>query len=756
MTSLTIKQKIKINMFSGVKQHEKRDCGAACLSTVSKFYGVKVPISIVRDYVKVDKTGASIYGVVQGASKLNIVAEALEGNLNEFVDEVSKGQITLPVVAHIVDNNFNAHFVVILSIESGKILIFDPAVGKKKMTFNELNDLWTGGIITFAPSKEFYELKTKWKPYKKYVEFFWTQKNILAYILLFSLFIAGLSILTSFSYQKIIDNFILKNGVSNSGEGIKNLLDTITTNFSYLFIALITLYIIQGILMYCRGLFVAKMSKQLSFKFLNYFYNHITHLKESYFRTHDTGDTLARYQSLSYGQSLFFEIFLTLILEGVMVFVGGWVLIQLNIKLFWITIAIVVIYAVFTLLFIKPLNKIHRKIMDNEAQALTHINETLEGIETIKLSNAERFFQDKFKLKIENLTDNSRKSVLYQSALSSIIFLVESIGVVLTLMVGSSMVINGELTLGTLISFESLVIIFISPIKNLINIQENIQTAYITFDRLNDVLEIEREDNIWNNSDEASLVIENNAICLNNVSFAYSFEKKQISNVSLNIESNSSIGLVGTNGSGKTTLLKLISSILVQNTGDISISNINYHSIKLSDIRSEIAYVPQQAYFFNGSIEENLILGNKNINKSNFKKVVEGLKINEIEEKLNNSGSPTIIENGLNLSSGQKQKLGIARALIHSPKVLLLDEATSNLDTISEKEVYRFIKNNYPNTSILSIYHDMQLSENFEKIIVLDSGEIVGYDSHEKLKKHNSLYNKLLNEKNGGASYENE
>ncbi|WP_376711521.1 peptidase domain-containing ABC transporter [Carnobacterium divergens] len=708
---------------------------------------MKVPISVVRDYVKVDKMGASIYGIVQGASRLNINAEALEGNLKEFKNEVKNGEINLPIIAHTVNKDFNTHFIVILSIEKEKYLIFDPAVGKKTLNYEELNAYWTGGVITFEPSEEFYNLKNKWKPYSKYVDFFWSQNRTVVIVLLFSLFISGLSVVTSFSYQKIIDNFILNTSKNNSDLSSLNIIDIITNNFLYLFFALISLYSIQGIFMYVRGIFVAKISRQLSFKFLNHFYNHLTYLKESYFRTHETGDTIARYQSLTYGQNLFFEIFLTLILEGIMVFVGGWVLLQLNSQLFLITISIVIIYAVFTLLFIKPLNKIHRKIMDNEAQALTHINETLEGIETIKLNNAERFFQNKFKLKVENLTNNSRKSVLYQSALSSIIFLVESIGIVLTLMVGSSMVIKGNLTLGTLISFESLVIIFINPIKNLINIQENIQTAYITFDRLNDVFEIEREDEICKTCNGQNVLIENNSISLNEVSFAYSFEKYQIRNVSIEIEENKSVGLVGTNGSGKTTFLKLISSILMPNSGDISIGNINYQSTELSDIRSNIAYVPQQSYFFNGSIEENLVLGNKNIDKSMLELVIKGLKIYEIEDKLMGSGSPKIIENGLNLSSGQKQKLGIARALIKKPKILLLDEATSNLDTVSENDVYTFIKNNYPNTSILSIYHDMRLAEEFEKIIVLDDGEIVGFDSHNNLKKSNTVYKKLLNEK---------
>lgn len=729
--------------FRGIKQHEKKDCAAACLATISKYYGVSIPLAVARDLVKVDKNGASIYGIIQGAKELDIDAEGLEGSLNEFKNEVLNEDITLPVIAHTLCDN-NAHFIVILKVDSQKMKIFDPNSGLKSMSIKDMELIWTGRIVTLYPQEKFFFLKERWKPFKKYLTFFLAQKKLIFSVVAVSLVVALISIITAFSYQTIIDNHILRTAENSQISSMNKIIDYISNNFTVLFVSLVVLYLMQGGLMYFRTSMMGKLSKNLIKEFMLFFYNHLIHLKGTYFRTHETGETIARYQSLSVAQNLFFQIFLTIILESVMIFIGGWSLYTLNSKLFGITLLILLVYALITFSYIRPLNKINRSIMNNEAESLTHINETLEGMETIKMFCSEEFFTKKFTSKTQKLTNDIGKSIFIQNSLSTLIFLVESIGVLGILVYGSKLVIDGEITLGTLISFESLSIVFISPIKNLINIQESVQNAYITFDRLNDILEIELEENSWLGLDGHSNFVPE--ITFEQVCFAYNYQSEQLKNVDLNIEKYSKVGVVGTNGSGKTTLLKLMSSLIIPDYGEIKIGGKNMQKYQLSYLRKNIAYVPQESYFFNGTVEDNLRMGVSSINEKQFKKIFLGLKIDEIEDNLKTQNKPIIVENGLNLSSGQKQKLGIARALIRNPKILLLDEATSNLDSIAEKEVLEFIKEHFCKTTVISIFHNMNLATNFDEILMIDDEKRIICDSHSNLMFTNKKYKKLFSD----------
>jgi ATP-binding cassette subfamily B protein len=319
---------------------------------------------------------------------------------------------------------------------------------------------------------------------------------------------------------------------------------------------------------------------------------------------------------------------------------------------------------------------------------------------------------------------------------------VELTGGIVILWVGGYNVITGELSIGQLITFNSLMAYFLDPVKNLINLQPQMQTAIVAADRLGEILDLEPE-RLFNEEKKLEPESLKGSIILKNVTFRYGTRKPVLVNINIHIKQGERIALVGESGSGKTTLSKLLLNLYSPESGDILINNNNIKDIKLEILREKIAYIPQETFLFSGSIIENLTLG---LDDVTIEEVIEASKRAQVHEFINELPlryETRLEENGTNLSGGQRQRLAIARAILKKPDILILDEATSNLDSITEGLIEKMVREFSENITTITIAHRLSTIKKCDMIYVLDKGRIIEKGNHEQLLKLDRHYAKL-------------
>lgn len=730
---------------------------------IANYYGLKYPISKYRDLTKTDRNGANLYGLVDAAQKIGLEAEALSGDMNELLDGINNGEINFPFVAHVVTEDAMLHFVVVFGLKNGKFTVGDPAKGKIKYTIEEFADFWNGYIVTFNKTNEFQKGNYNKGGFKKFFLLLKGQYKILTTIVILSLIISLIGIAGAFVFESVIDDFYIKNETSieyeicdddcdedhehiteseNILEKTVNFVTNNAGNFSAFFIMLIALYILQALIQFFRGYLMSLLSKNLDVRLMLSYYNHVIDLPMSSISTRNTGEYISRFSDASTIRSAVSGATLTLLLDSFMVIACGAFLFAENKILFFVSLIMVVLYAVVVLCYRKPIENINRDVMENNARVQSYLKESIDGIETVKSHQSEKLTKEKNETKFTHLIKSVFKGNIISTSQDSICDMIELIGTVVILWIGFSMVASGTVTIGALMTFYALLSYFTEPIKNLIELQPMMQTAIVAAERLNDILDIDAEQ-----SESLPDVSEEwNDIEFKNVDFRYGNHELTLKNISFSIKKGEKIAIVGESGCGKTTITKLLMRFYSPENGEIKINNKNLTNYSVESIRNNISYVDQKTFLFSDTIKNNLIIGNSMATDDEIKRACRVSKADEFIEKLPFGYETYLEENGNDLSGGQRQRLSIARALIRNPKLLILDEATSNLDTITESGIKDTIFGIKNDLTCIVIAHRLNTIKDCDKIIVMDKGEIVEIGTHEELIRQKNIYFRLYNQ----------
>lgn len=712
--------------FKIVKQHDIKDCGAACLSMICRHYNLKLPMARYRELIKVDNNGANIYGLVDGADKLGLKGTGLQGNADEFIDSIKKKDFLFPFIARVIIDEILEHYVVVYKITSKHIYIADPGSGKKKYKYDEFFNIWTGHIVTFEKTTSFKEANECKGTFTRFFKLVTNQKKIIALVFFISIIISLIGVLGAFIFQIIIDGIETRQPYGFLG-----------MTLGQICIGIIVLYLFQMIINIIRGYFLSVLSRNVELPLMLNYYNHIAELPIKHLSGRKTGELMSRFDDASNIKEAISSATLSLMLDTLMVALCVFILYTLNSILFFITLSIVIVYAIVVVCFLKPIKNINEKIMEENAEVTSYLKESVDGIETVKAFGAENLIKEKVENKFKDFVKKSMKgSVIYiiQDSLSGV---VASIGVIVLLWSGTHLVMKGVITLGTLITFYSLLGYFLDPIQNLIDLQPELQTAVVAAERLNDILDLETE-----SETTEKLELDNN-IDIKNVSFRYGKRELVLKNIDMTIMSGETVALVGESGSGKTTLAKLLMAFYKPEEGQILIGGKNIAELNPRSVRENIAYISQDVFLFSDSIKNNLTLGNKDISMEEIEKACKLSMADEFIKKMPMGYNTLIGENGRDLSGGQKQRLAIARALLKNPKILIMDEATSNLDTVTEKSIKETIDNLNGNITCIIIAHRLSTIKNCEKIYVMDRGTVVESGNHNELINMNGLYKKF-------------
>lgn len=716
-----------------VKQHDITDCGAACLATICKQNDYKIGITRIREVAGTDKQGTNVYGIIKAAETLGFSAKGVKGDKEAFFSE-----FPLPCIAHVIMDGNLLHYVVIHKITKKQVVIADPGAGIVKLTpeefFGDVHNegkppkyQWSGVLILLVKSESFQTGDETKGLFQRFIHLLLPQKKLIIHIFIASLIYTILGILAAFYFKVLVDDILPD-----------SLMKTLTT----LSIGIIVLNIFKVILNAFRTHLLLYLSQKLDIALLLGYYRHVLELPMNFFGTRKVGEIVSRFNDASKVRDAISGATLTIMIDTLMAVAGAVILYLQNVQMFGITVIMVVLYLIIVLAFNKWYEQLNRKQMEDNSQLTSYLVESLNGIQTVKAYNAERKANRETEIKFVKLLKSIFDLSWVSNLQSSLKIFVELVGGVVILWVGSVCVIKGQITIGQLITFNSLLVYFLDPVKNLINLQPQMQTAVVAADRLGEILDLEAEKG---ENERKKLCPDSLSgdIVFKDVSFRYGTRQLVLEDINLTIKKGQKVAFVGESGSGKTTLSKLLLHLYKAESGNILINDNNIEDIQIEKLREKIAYISQETFLFSGSILDNLSLG---LDYATMDDVIEATKSAQAHDFINELPlryETRLEENGANLSGGQRQRLSIARAMLKKPDILIMDEATSNLDAITEKQLDKTISEYSENMTTIFIAHRLSTIKNCDQIFVMDKGRIIERGTHEELKQLGGKYSML-------------
>ncbi|MBT2163471.1 peptidase domain-containing ABC transporter [Zobellia barbeyronii] len=697
-----------------VKQHDIRDCGAACLASISSYYNLKIPIARIRQMAHTDKRGTNVLGLIKGAETLGFDAKGVRGALDALPN------IPLPAIAHIIVNENLHHFVVIYKVTDKYVEVMDPGRGKmEKYTLDDWEKTWTGVLVLMQPNNNFEARDEKVSMLSR----FWTLVNPHKSILFEALFgaviytLLGLS--TSIYIEKITD-YVLVDGNTN----LLNLMSII----------MILLLVFQIFIGSVQKIFVLRTGQKIDSQLILGYYKHLLKLPQRFFDTMKVGEITSRIGDAVKIRAFVNDASITLFVNIFIVIFSFALMYSYYWKLALIITMIIPLYLGIYFLMDHLNKKIERKLMENAADLESQLVESLNAVKTIKQFGVEDFANFKTETRFTKLLKS-----IYSSGLNSIFsgnsteFLSRLFTIVL-LWSGSYFVIEQEITPGELLSFYALIGYFTGPFTSIVDMNKTIQNAMIASDRLFEIMDLEREA-VENKMDITAEDIGD--IALRNIDFSYGTRVDVFEDFSMTFKKGKVSAIVGESGSGKTTLISLLQNLYPIKGGKITMGDYDIAQITPKSLRDLVAVVPQKVDLFSGNVIDNIALGDY---EPDIKKVIsisQKLGITEFIQTLPNGFETHLGENGAMLSGGQRQRIAIARALYKEPEVLVLDEATASLDTISEQMVQgtlRALKNQ--GKTLIIIAHRLSTVAFADEIFVLEKGKLIEQGSHNELLKN--------------------
>ncbi|MEK4419171.1 peptidase domain-containing ABC transporter [Bacillus sp. FSL K6-0268] len=697
-----------------IKQQDLKDCGPACLTMISRYYGWKTSISKIREVAGTDLQGTNVQGLIESGEKLGFDVKGVKATNKNALHEIS-----LPAIAHVVIEDGLLHYVVIHKVKKNKIYIVDPGKGHMVYALEEFCKMWTGILVLLTPTSKFQKGNESQGTFSRFVGLVKQQTNIIIPLFIASIFFNLFGLLGAFYFKFLIDDIVTN-----------QLLQTL----HMVSIGIIVLYIFKVLLSYFRTHLILYMSRRIDIQLMLGYYRHVVGLPMNFFETRKVGEIISRFMDASKIREALSTITVTLMIDTVMVMVGAILLYIHSPILFGVTLVLIPFYMGIIIVFHKPYQSINRKEMESNAKLNAYLVESLNGIGTIKSYNAEKevFFQTENRF--VNLLHHVFKRGMLSNLQGSMKMGLELIGGTVILWVGAIQVLKGNMTIGELITYNALLAYFLNPIENIIGIQPTMQSALVAGERLNEIFDLEVEKNEKEEKKVSPQKLSGQIQC-SNVTFRYGTRKNVLEDISFKIQSGSQVAFVGESGSGKTTISKLLMGYYESQQGDMYYDDYHIQEMNRTALRERIAYVSQESFFFSASIYENLCFGlTRTVTLEEMIQVCKQAAIHDMISELPLRYETMLEENASNLSGGQRQRLAIARALLKQPDILIMDEATSNLDSTTEKEITDMLKElGKQGVTIIMIAHRLSTIQHAHQIFVMEKGKIIEQGSHEEL-----------------------
>lgn len=704
-----------------VKQHDLKDCGAACIASLAAHYGFKLSIARIRQLAHTDARGTNALGLVTGLGKLGFNSRGVRGDLDALTG------IPLPAIAHVVVKQQLQHYVVVYRVDRKNVHLMDPAYGSMiKMKIEEFVKVWSGVLILAEPNEYFerrYEKSSVFsrfwfivKPHRKTL--FCALSGAIVYTIL------GLSM--SIYLQKVTDYVLVDNNAR-----LLNLMSVV----------MIVILLFQMVIGSIKSIMVLQTGQRMDRSLILGYYKHLLTLPQYFFDTMKVGEIVSRINEAVKIRAFINDVSVSILVNIFIVIFSFTLMFTYYWKLAAIVALVIPIYSLLYWLSNKLNKKVERDLMEKGADLESHLVESLNAMRTIKQFGVEDFANNISEVKFSRLLKSVYKSVLNMIFSATSTNIISHIFIVFVIWLGAYYVMKRIITPGELLSFYALIGYFTGPVSELIGANKSIQNALIAADRLFEIMDLESEDIL----DKMQLFSQDvGDIVFQNISFRYGTRVQVFENFSCTFQKGKTTAIIGESGSGKTTISSLIQNLYPLTDGKILIGGYDINHIASASLRKIISVVPQQIDLFSGSLIDNIALGEDSPDIQRVIDISNRLGISGFIEKLPGGFRAYLGENGTLLSVGEKQRIAIARALYRQPEILILDEATSSLDTESEQVVQKVIEGfRSMQKTVIVIAHRLSTVVKSDRILVLRNGRVTEEGTHNDLMAADSYYKSL-------------
>lgn len=506
-------------------------------------------------------------------------------------------------------------------------------------------------------------------------------------------------------------------------------------------IYLITVLIVF-ILNYAQAMLLTYTGQKIIYNIRMDVFKHLNTLSINFFNTNPLGKLVTRVTNDTEALNEMYTSVIVNVLKSFFVLIGVMItMLSYNVKLALMTFTVIPFIIIFTYAFKKASRKIYRSIRGKIAALNSFISEHVSGMKIIQIFSVEKEIFEEFKKENESLKKEHIKQLVTFSIYNPTSFLLNIVAVSLLLWYGGNMVMEGVITIGTIIIFQRYIGKFFEPIQEFAEQLNIIQSAMASAERIFGLLDTEPEIKDVENAIELESL--KGDIEFKNVWFAYEDDDWILRNVSFKVRPGENVAFVGATGAGKTTIQSLICRYYDIQKGEILIDGINIRNIKLSNLRINIGQMLQDVFLFSGDIKSNIRLKNDKISDEDIVDASKYVNADGFISKLDNKYDETVIERGSSFSAGQRQLISFARTLAFKPSILILDEATANIDTETESLIQDALKKLMIGRTTLVVAHRLSTIQNADKIIVMHKGEIREEGTHQLLLSNKGIYYKL-------------
>ena len=515
-------------------------------------------------------------------------------------------------------------------------------------------------------------------------------------------------------------------------------------HFIYLILfAQIFLFFGKTALELIRSWILLNLSARINISLISDFFIKLMNLPISFFDVRMTGDIMQRINDHHRIERILTTSSLSVLFSLINMIIMGGVLAYYNLKIFAVFFLGSFLYFLWVILFLKRREKLDYKRFAEVSQEQSKVIELINGMQEIKLHNAEKQKRWGWEYVQARLFKVSMKGLVLEQTQNIGSNFINEIKNIIIIFLSAKLVIDGQITLGMMMAISSIVGSLNGPILQLINFIREVQDAKISLARLSEIHE--KEDETQQSATQTHDIQENADIVLKDISFRYiGSDVNVLENLNLTIPANKVTAIVGTSGSGKTTLMKLLLKFYEPNTGEILVAKTPLKIIAQKTWRYHVGTVMQEGYIFNDTIAKNIAIGVDIVNKERLVYASDVANIKNFIQDYPLSYNTKIGVEGVGMSTGQKQRLLIARAVYKNPEMLFFDEATSSLDANNEKEIMQKLDVFFKNKTVVVIAHRLSTVMNADQIVVLEKGKIVEIGNHQELVKRKGSYFELV------------
>ena len=714
------------------------DSGLWCLVILGKFLGKAINAGDIKHQLGKGSEPLDTQDLLLAATQLGLKSKSQKLNWTRLL------KTPLPAIA----KDKNGRFFIIAKIdqsseeqvadESSKVLIQRPGTtAPEVLTHKSLEALWSGEIILLT-SRETIAGNLRKFDVTWFIPAIIKYRKLIGEVLIASFFLQIFALMSPIFFQVIIDKVLIHNGL---------------TTLDVMVFALIVVSIFEVIIGGMRTYVFSHTTSRIDVELGAKLFRHLLALPLGYFEARRVGDSVARVRELDTIREFLTSSSITLLMDFFFTFVFIAVMYLYSPTLTLIVALSLPCYILVSLLITSPLRLRLNEKFARGAENQAFLVESVTGIQTLKSMAVEPQMQRQWEDKLASYVQSSFKANMLSNIGSQAVQFINKITTALTLYVGAMLVIRGDITVGQLVAFNIMAGRVAGPVLRLSQLWQDFQQARISVERLGDILNNPTENTFTSNRTTLPAIKGN--IEFDKVTFRYRPDGKEVlRQISLTVEPNEILGIVGPSGSGKSTLTKLIQRLYIPLSGKLSIDGVDLTMINPLWLRRQIGVVLQENLLFNRSIKENIALADPAMPLDRIIAAAKLAGAHEFILELPEGYDSKIDERGGNLSGGQKQRIAIARALVTNPKILILDEATSALDADSEEVIQKNLPNIAHGRAVIIIAHRLSAIKQASTIITLENGEITESGNHKELMKNNGRYASLYRKQMNAASIE--